>query len=192
MQVKKYFLLAIFVVVLVSLPVMAQAGTFTLDPNYTSIGFRIKHLMGYAVGSFTKYDGVIELNPDNSALTKLEGTVATPSIDTRHQDRDKDLRSERFFDVEKFPEMIFKSTKIEKDTITGDLTLHGVTKQVTFEYLFLGTAKDQRGRLKTGVSLRGKVNRKDFGITYNMKTDSGTWLLGDEVELKLELHGIQK
>lgn len=174
------------------IPSSVSAGTFTLDPNYTSIGFRIKHLMGYAVGSFTKYDGVIELNSDNTALVGIEGTVATPSIDTRHQDRDKDLRSERFFDVEKFPEMIFKSTKIEKDTITGQLTLHGVTKTVVFEYLFLGMAKDQRGNLKTAVSLHGKVNRKDFGITYNMKTDSGTWLLGDEVELKLELHGLLK
>ena len=88
--------------------------------------------------------------------------------------------------------MTVKSTKIEKNKITGDLTLHGVTKKVTLDYAFWGLAKDQRGKTKTAVSISGVVNRKDFGIVYNIKTDDGTWLLGDEVELRIELHGILK
>ncbi|OGX28147.1 MAG: hypothetical protein A3D10_07620 [Omnitrophica WOR_2 bacterium RIFCSPHIGHO2_02_FULL_48_11] len=170
----------------------ANAATFKLDSIYTTVSFRVKHLMGYAVGSFTKFDGAIQLNDGNDAVTAVNGTVDMTTIDTRHKDRDNDLRSARFFDVEKFPTMTFKSTKIEKNKITGDLTLHGVTKKVTLDYAFWGLAKDQRGKTKTAVSISGVVNRKDFGIVYNIKTDDGTWLLGDEVELRIELHGILK
>lgn len=192
MFLKRHFLLGVFFLSLVFGANVGEAAEFSLDPNYSTVGFRIRHLMGFAVGSFTKFDGMIQLNQDNTVLVSLEGTIDAQKIDTRLPERDNDLRSARFFDVEKYPVITFRSTKIEPDKITGTLTMHGVTKEIVFDYVFLGLAKDQKGNTKTAVSMYGKVNRKDFGMDYNMKTESDTWLLGDEVEFKLELHGTMK
>ncbi len=168
----------------------AWAGTFTVDPVYTTIHFRIKHIMGFAVGSFEKFNGTINLNDANDTLKDLEATVDVASLNTRNAERDTDLRSEKFFDAAKFPQAKFVGKKITKDKITGDLTLHGVTKEATFDYTLFGVAMDQHGRTKVALSLKGTINRKDFGIVYNTKTDDGTWLLGDDVDLMIEVEGI--
>ena len=146
--------------------------------------------MGFAVGTFEKFNGTIKLNEDNDTFEGLEAAVDVASLNTRNAERDDDLRSERFFDTAKFPQAKFVSKKISKDKITGDLTLHGVTKEVTFDYTLFGVAMDQHGRTKVALSLSGTVNRKDFGIVYNTKTDDGTWLLGDDVNLMIEVEGI--
>ncbi len=183
----KIFLTVAFLFIMVS---SVWAGTFTLDPKYTSIAFRIKHLMGYTTGYFPKFDGKIVLNKENRAVTAIEGTIDVTAIFTRLKERDDDLRSERFFYVEKFPEAKFVSTKITNSEVTGNLTLRGVTKPVKFKYEFWGTAYDQFGNTKTAVTLKGSVDRKDFGMDYNLKTEDGTMLLGEDVEFTIELHGI--
>jgi polyisoprenoid-binding protein YceI len=184
---KKIILPFIFFLVFVS---SGYAQTYSVDNRYSSVNFRIQHIMGYVVGKFTTVSGSLELNDKKDALTKLEGNIDMNSLTTDLEDRDADLRSERFFDVKQFPTATFVSTSISKDKMKGNLTLHGVTKEVTLDYKFLGTAKDQYGHDKTAVSLNGKVNRKDFGIVFNTKTDDGKWLLGDDVELMIELEGM--
>ncbi len=170
---------------------LTYADTYSIDNRYSTINFRIQHIIGYATGIFKTMSGTIELNEKNDGITKLEGTIDVNSLDTHLEQRDEDLRSEKFFDVKQFPNATFVSKNISKDKIKGDLTLHGVTKEITLDYKFLGTAKDQWGKDKTAVSISGIVNRKDFGITFNTKTDDGKWLLGDTIELKIELEGIK-
>ncbi len=167
------------------------ADQFVIDPVYTTFMFRIKHLMGYASGTIPKYDGTIDLNQDNKAFVGMNITLDLASMDTKNKDRDEDLRSERFFDVAKFPQGKFVTKKVQADDkVIGDLTLKGVTKEVTLAYVFHGIAKDQFGRTKTALTLKGTINRKDFGISYNTKTDDGKWLLGDDVDLWIEIQGI--
>jgi polyisoprenoid-binding protein YceI len=166
------------------------AQTYAIDSRYTSMNFRIQHIMGYVVGKFKTISGTMELNEKRDGIAKLQGNIDMNSLTTDLEDRDTDLRSERFFDVKQFPTATFTSTSVSKDKVKGNLTLHGVTKEIALDYKFLGTAKDQYGHDKTAVSLNGKVNRKDFGIVFNTKTDDGKWLLGDDVELMIELEGI--
>lgn len=168
----------------------AAAETFKVDTKYSTVMFKIKHTMGFAAGAFTEMEGAIELDEKNTALQGITGTIKTASVDTRHKERDEDLRSDRFFDAEKYPQITFATKKISADKLTADLTIKGVTKSVTFDYSFYGTGKDQYGNTKTGISLKGTINRKDFGIDFNMKTEDGSDLLGDEVELLAELHGL--
>lgn len=171
-------------------PSPAAAETFQVDPKYSTVMFKIKHTMGFAAGSFTEMEGAIELDEKNTALKAVTGTIKTASVDTHHQERDEDLRSDRFFDAGKYPEITIVTKKISADKLTADLTIKGVTKSVAFDYSFYGTGKDQHGNTKTGISLKGKISRKDFGIDFNMKTEDGNDLLGDEVELLAELHGL--
>ena len=166
------------------------ADNFKIDPEYTTISFRIKHIMGYQVGAFRKYDGTIKLNEKNDALESVEANVEVASLDTHHEKRDVDLRSEMFFDAAKYPKAQFVGRSVSSDQIKGDLTLHGVTKEVAFDYQLFGVAMDQRGRTKVFLSLNATVNRKDFGITYNTKTDDGGTLLGDDVELWIDVQGV--
>ncbi len=184
----KYFLFFFFFILFAT--VNGWAGQFAVDPAYTNVSFRIKHLMGFAVGDIKKYEGKITLDEDNAKLTGLEATLDMTSLDTKHKDRDEDLKSDRFFDTAKFPTAFFKVKLISDKELTADLTLKGVTKEVKLSYVFLGVASDQYGRVKTALQISGKINRKDFGITYNTKTDDGKWLLGDDVELKVDVEGV--
>jgi polyisoprenoid-binding protein YceI len=186
-MIKKIFIATVFALTIVS---GLDAAQFLIDQTYSNIHFKIPHLMGTQVGRFTKVSGTIELNKDNTDLAALAGTIDMTGIDTNNEERDKDLQSERFFDAAKYPTAEFASTKIEKDKVYLNFTLHGVTKTVPLEYTFRGMAQDQYGRTKTAISLKGRLNRKDFGITYNVQTDDGKWLLGDEVEFMIEFEGL--
>ena len=178
--------------IFIFLTAIAHAETYSIDNRYSTINFRIQHIIGYATGVFKTMNGTIELNDKKDALVKITGTIDMNSLDTNLADRDEDLRSERFFDVKQFPTAVFTSKSISKDKIKGDFNLHGVTKEITLDYQFLGTALDQFGHAKTALTLTGTINRKDFGVVYNTKTDDGKWLLGDNVELKIEFEGIQQ
>ena len=189
MKFKNIFKFAVMSLIIL-FPLKVSASSFVVDPDYTNVSFRLKHLMGYVVGHIKKYDGKITLDAADAKLTGLEASLDMTSIDTKNQDRDEDLKSERFFDTAKFPQASFKVKSVTEKKMTVDLTLKGVTKEVTLDYEFLGTAKDQYGRLKAGLRVSGSINRKDFGITYNTKTDDGAFLLGDEVDLKADIQGI--
>lgn len=165
--------------------------TFVFDKAHTLVGFRIRHWLTKVDGRFRDFDGHISLDRANPADSKVEVTIQAASIDTSYENRDKHLRSADFFDVEKYPVITFKSTKVTprgKDLydVTGDLSLHGVTKTMTIPVRhtgFLNLGKQE----KAGFELTIPINRKDFGIVWNRTTDNGGVMLGDDVDINVQV-----
>ena len=173
------------------------AETFTIDAAHSDASFRVKHLMSNVKGSFGELAGTIEVNRDNPAASSVDFTINTASIDTANDNRDKHLRSADFFDVEKFPQITFKSTKIApagtKDVynVTGNLTMHGVTRQIVLPVTFLGFAKDPWGNDRAGFEIETTLNRKDFGLNWNKALDQGGFLLGEDVRVSIALEAVK-
>ena len=177
-------------------PVLAQAATWKIDPNHSTVRFEIRHLFAKVHGQFNQFSGMIEYDPANPTASKVETKIVSTSIDTNHEKRDNHLRSADFFEVEKYPELTFTSTKVESTKeglkVTGDLTLHGVTKPVVLDVTVLGSGPHPNipeGQV-AGFSARGKIDRKDFGITWNKTMDQGGTVLGDEVEIALDVEAV--
>lgn len=182
-----------------ALRAMAAEEVYAVDPVHSNVQFRIRHLMSRVTGSFNSYSGEIRLDRKNLSKGSVALEVDAASIDTRNEKRDQHLKSAEFFDVEKFPTLTFKSTKITVDakdpnklTVAGDLTMHGVTKPVTLDVQVEGFGKDPWGNERVGFVVDGGVNRKDFGILWNQALDAGGTLLGDEVELLIAIEGVKK
>ena len=180
------------VTVALALPALALAEpvTYKVDADHSGVNFSVRHFVSNSPGRFKDFTGTIVHDKDNPAASKVEFTVQTASIDTANEDRDKHLRSADFFDVEKFPTMTFTSTgvkAVDKDTleVTGDLTIHGVTKRVTVPVEFLGTAKTPNGE-KAGFETAFTVNRKDHGIIWNRVMDAGP-ILGEDVKVTISV-----
>lgn len=193
-MIKKLFLLAI--ALLLAAPT-AFAATYQIDPAHTQIHFTIPHLMVFKVrGNFNDFTGSIEADAATNSLTKATATIQVASIDTSNQKRDDDLRSTNFFDAKQFPQMIFVSKKVAGSgadiTVTGDLTIKGTTKEVVLKGGFLGAATDPWGNKRAGFEATGKINRKDFGLTWNKALETGGVVVGDEVEIGLEVEAIMK
>ncbi|HEY3171612.1 MAG TPA: YceI family protein [Thermoanaerobaculia bacterium] len=175
----------------VGLSIVAVAGaateTFVFDRAHSQVGFQIRHFLTKVEGRFRDYDGRILIDRQNPANSRVEVTIQAASIDTGNEKRDADLRSANFFDVEKYPTITFKSTKVTpngKDLyeVTGDLTMHGVTKTVIVPVRhtgFLNLGKME----KAGFEVTFPLNRKDFGITWNRAMDAGGVMLGDDVQI---------
>jgi len=181
---------------LLTQPALA-ADTYAVDKAHSEVSFQIRHLMAKVRGHFTDFTGTINADAVKPEASTVEFTIKAASISTANEDRDKHLRSADFFDVEKLPEISFKSTKIKllgKDRyeVTGDFTLHGVTKAITLPVSFLGTAKDPWGNERAGFETTATVNRKDYGIVWNKALDAGSLLLGDEVAISISLESIKK
>ncbi len=178
---------------LVAAPVLAlgQAATWNIDGSHTRTGFSVKHLVISDVkGEFGTTEGKALIDEKDLAKSSVEVTIEAASVDTRDPKRDAHLKSADFFDVAKFPTITFKSTKVEagKDgalTITGDLTMHGVTKPVTLEGSLTPIIKDPWGLERRGASFTGKLDRKAWGITWGKMTDVGA-VVGDEVKLDIQ------
>ena len=139
-------------------------------------------------GRFNDFSGVIQMDPKNLAASSVDFHIKATSIDTNQPDRDKHLRSADFFDVEKFPEITFKSKSITttgKNTynVTGTLTMHGVSKDITLPVTYLGTVKDPFGSTRAGFGLETTLDRKDYGIVWNKAIDNGGVMLGDDVKI---------
>jgi len=184
-------LLALAVVLAVAAPAL-RAEVYEIDASHSQVGFRIKHLVGRVPGRFTKFSGTIDFTPGKPETWKVDATIDPASINTDNEKRDGHLRAPDFFDVEKFPAMSFKSTKVtdvkgETAKLHGDLTMHGVTKPVVLDLELGGTTKDPWGNVKAGFSAKGKVNRKDFGIVWNKTLDTGSLMLGEEVEVSIDV-----
>ncbi|KOP82535.1 YceI family protein [Cytobacillus solani] len=166
---------------------------WAIDPVHSSVDFSIKHMMIANVkGTFNKFDAVIEANPADLTSANIEFTVDLASIDTRNEDRDNHLRSGDFFDVENHPSMTFKATKIVNNgdneyDLTGNLTLHGVTKSETFTVTYEGSGKDPWGNEKAGFTVEGSVKRSDYGLTWNSALETGGVLVGDKVKISLDV-----
>ena len=176
----------------------AFATTWDLDAAHSSVGFSVKHMMVSNVkGSFDKFSGSLDWNDKDPTKSTVMANIDMKSVNTNMPKRDDDLRGADFFDVEKFPEMTFKSTKVKKAksgyTVTGDLTMHGVTKAV--ELTVDGPTKpvkDPWGNTRIGVSISGKLNRKDFGLTYNKALEAGGLVVGEEISITIEGEFTQK
>lgn len=171
---------------------------WAVDPTHSEIGFKVKHLMFTNVsGKFTSFDATVTTEGDNFDTAVFEFSADVDSINTNNTDRDNHLKTGDFFDAEQFPKLTFKSTSFEKEsegeyTLTGEMTLHGVTKPVTLNVEFGGLQKDPWGNIKSGFSATGKINREDFGLTYNAALEAGGVMLGKEVKLDIELQFVKQ
>ena len=194
---KQFRTLLLSAVVVAALPLMA-ADTFTVDKAHSAAEFKVRHMVSNVGGKFTDFAGTVNVDRANPANSSVEFTIQAASVDTATADRDKHLRSADFFDVEKFPTIAFKSVKIApaktKDTydVTGDFTMHGVTKRITLPVVFLGFAKDPWGNDRAGFELETTVNRKDYGINWNKALDNGGYLLSDDVKISVNLETVKK
>ncbi|WP_201518043.1 YceI family protein [Gulosibacter hominis] len=166
------------------------AGTYTIDPTHTEISFSVRHLAISKVrGHFQTFAGTVEIAEQIEDST-ASATIDVASINTNQAQRDEHLRTSDFFNVEEFPEMTFKSTGVAVDggdlTINGDLTLRGVTKPVTLEAEFGGATVDGYGNTKVGFEATTKINRQDFGVTWNAATEAGGLTLGDVITITID------
>ena len=172
-------------------------GTYTIDPAHSRIGFVARHAMVTKVrGSFTEFSGSGSFDEENPANSQLQLTIQANSIDTGNADRDGHLRSNDFFDMETFPEITFVSTGVAKtgdDTfeVTGDLTIKGVTRSVTVEFDYTGTAVDPFGNTRLGLEGKTTVNRKDWGVNWNTALEAGGVLVSEKVTLEFDVSAIR-
>jgi polyisoprenoid-binding protein YceI len=147
----------------------ALAGAWNIDAAHSSVGFKVRHFFAKTTGNFRQFEGTIHFDPAQPEKASVQATIQATSIDTANDDRDKHLRSADFFDVEKFPTLTFQSTKVEKKgeelLVTGDLTIKGVTKSVTFPIEFHGAGPTPWGSQSAGFSAELKIDRKEFGVT---------------------------
>ncbi|HEV7240024.1 MAG TPA: YceI family protein [Thermoanaerobaculia bacterium] len=189
-------LIRAFLVLAVAVPLLAQTPAapevWVIDKPHSSASFKIRHLMSNVTGYFNDFDAVVTIDRANPAKSSVEFTIRTQSIDTRAADRDEHLRSPDFFEVMKYPTIVFKSASVEPKSATqfevsGDLTMHGVTKRITLPVTFLGFQRDPRGNEKAGFEIATTLDRKDYNITWNRVLDEGGLLLGDEVKIAIEL-----
>ncbi|MBJ6752424.1 YceI family protein [Geomonas anaerohicana] len=181
-----------------ALPALASASTWNIDPDHSSVGFKVRHLMVSNVkGNFEKHKGTVEINDKDITKSKVFVTIDTASVNTNVAKRDEHLRSADFFDVAKYPTMTFNSKKVAKAgkgklKVTGDLTLHGVTKEVVLNVE--GPAKESKdpwGNFRSGVTASTKINRKDFGLVYNAALETGGVAVGEDVDINLEIEMIK-
>jgi polyisoprenoid-binding protein YceI len=190
---------AIAIAMFVALPVLAHADTWQIDPAHTNVEFSVRHMMISNVkGQFQKTSGTVDVNGKDPTSAKIDATIDATSINTRVDKRDAHLKSPAFLDVDKFPTITFKSTKIEADgpgkwKATGDLTLHGVTKPVVLDVESTGTpVTDPMGNTRAGASATTKISRKDFGLTWNQPLETGGVMVGDEVAISIDVEAIKK
>lgn len=184
---------------MLSMPALAATSTWQIDPQHSSAQFAVRHLgLSTVRGAFSKLSGAMVLDDQDITKSTVEVTIDVNTVDTREPDRDKDLRSERFFDVAHFPSMTFRSTKVEqiapgKLKVTGDLTIRGTTKQVVLDVDGPTVPiKDPWGNQRLAAMGTTKINRQDFGVKWNAKLDNGGVVVGDDVNITIDVEVIQK
>ena len=171
-------------------------GTYNIDPAHSLIGFAVRHLeINWVQGRFKDFQGTITFDEKDVTKSSVEFTAKVASVDTEVEARDKHLRTADFFDVEKYPEMTFKSTRVERKgkngyVLHGDLTLKGVTKPVAFPFTITGAVKDPWGNTRFGIDAHTKINRRDFGVNYG-NAFAGGFDVGNEVIIDLRLEAVQ-
>jgi polyisoprenoid-binding protein YceI len=173
-------------------------ATWNIDTAHSAIHFSVRHMVvSKTRGRFTKFGGQLEFDPDNPEAAKVQVTIEPASVDTADSQRDGHLRSADFFDVEKFPTASFKSTRVEdlggdKYRISGDLTIRGVTKPVSFDATYEGSGKDPWGGERAGFSGGTTIDRRQFGLEWNKALETGGVLVGEKVELSLEVEAVKQ
>ena len=172
--------------------------SWEIDAAHSQATFSVKHMMISTVrGHFEVLSGKLHIDEEHPENSWVEAEVDAPSINTRDAKRDGHLRSPDFFDAEKYPKITFKSTKVtpggdNKYLVTGNLTMHGVTKEETFHAEYSGQVKDLYGLQRAAFSIKGKINRKDFGLNWNVALETGGVLVGEDVNIEIDLAAVQK
>jgi polyisoprenoid-binding protein YceI len=172
-------------------------GDYTLDLAHTRIGFSARHAMVSKVrGQFNEFNGTLSLDAEDPANSKVELTIKAASIDTRNPDRDAHLRSNDFFAMEQYPEITFRSTRVEQASeneyyVTGDLTIRGTTKPVTVNFQLNGSVVDPWGNFRVGFDGQTTINRKDWGVSFNAAMEAGGVLVSEKVNLEFEVEAVK-
>ncbi|MDX2493928.1 MAG: YceI family protein [Desulfuromusa sp.] len=191
-MIKKLSLLLLATLLIAS---TSFAETFQVDTPHTQIHFSVQHLVVFKVrGNFNDFVGVVDTDPKSKTIVSAEATIQTASVDTRNEKRNKHLRSVDFFNAAEYPEIHFKSKKVtgsgDNITLVGDMTIKGVTKEIVLKGSFLGTTTGPRGKLRAGFEATGTINRKDFGLNWNKVTETGGIIVGDEIQIGLEIESV--
>lgn len=196
---RRALILTAFTLIFASARTQAQVSTWEIDPAHTMIGFSVKHLMVSNVrGTFNTFSGTVQGREDDVTSAVVDVTIDVGSIDTREPKRDQHLRSADFFDVAKYPSIVFHSKKVTKTgpgtlRVTGDLTIHGVTKEVVLDVDGLTPPmKDPWGNQRVGAHASTKISRKDFGLLWNQALDTGGVVVGDEVSISIDVEMFKK
>ena len=174
-------------------PISEIATRWQLDPAHSSVEFGVRHLMISTVkGRFGDVSGKVTLDPNDESAATVDVAVKTASIDTRQEQRDAHLRSPDFFDAENFPVIAFHGTSVDGDTesdfrLTGDLTIRGVTREITLDVTKEGQGSDPWGGMRAAFSAKGKIDRRDFGLTYNQVLEAGGVVVGDEIKISVDV-----
>ncbi len=189
---QKIQVLVMFIALLTA-PMVFAADTYTIDPAHTSFGFTVKHMMISNVpGEFDKFSGQIMYSPADLANSKADVTIDVNSINTRIDKRDAHLKSPDFFDAAKFPTITFVSTKFTPTAITGNLTMKGVTKEVTIPVTISGPVKTMMGGNAIGITGSVTINRQDYGINWNKTLDQGGFAVSNDVLITISVEADQK
>jgi polyisoprenoid-binding protein YceI len=184
---------------ILSLPAAAATSTWQIDPSHTAAQFSVKHLAISTVrGGFSNVKGTVVFDDKDVSKSSVDVTIDVSTVDTREPNRDKDLKSDKFFDAAQFPTMSFKSTKVEQASagklkITGNLTIRGVTKEVVLDVEGpTAPVKDPWGNQRSAINATTKINRQDFGVKWNATMDNGGVVVGDEVSINIDAEMVAK
>ena len=193
---RKFFIASLAVALCIA-GTEAQAATYDVDAEHTTVSFKIRHLFSNVQGQFKEFKGVVEYEPGKPETWSASGSIQVASIDTNVKERDKHLQSADFFDAAKYPEITFKTTGVAESTenhakLNGTLTMRGVEKPVTLDVDIHGVGKDPWGNVRAGFTVTTQLNRKDYGLNWNQALETGQFLVGDEVAVTIELEGILK
>jgi polyisoprenoid-binding protein YceI len=175
----------------------SKTTTYNIDKAHSEATFQVRHLLTKVRGHFSDFEGTIEYDEQSPERSSVNVTIQAASIDTHERDRDTHLRSADFFDAEKFTALTFRSgtltrTGDQRFDVTGDLTIRGVTRPVTFDVTFLGKAKDPWGNERIAFEAEAAINRKEYGLNWNAALETGGFLVGDEVKISLSVQAIPK
>ena len=172
--------------------------SWQIDLAHSHINFSVRHMMISTVrGTFDSFSGTVEFNPDNPAATSVDVSIDAASINTREEKRDEHLRSGDFLDVANFPAITFVSKRVEpagadSGKLIGDLTIHGVTREVVLDVDYHGQAKSPWGTTSAGFSASTKIKRDDFGLTWNVALETGGWLVGNDIKIEIEVEVVEQ
>jgi len=199
MMISRWIVCVMTGILLAGLPIAAKAETarWTIDPDHSLIEFRVSHMMvSKTTGRFLDYHGYVTMDASDKTFNAIEATINAASIDTDHDKRDAHLRNADFLDVSKFPTMTYTMKRYtkqgEKYSFIGDFTLRGVTREVTLVGSFNGFTQDPWGNSRAGFSAEGTLNRKDFGMIWNKTLDNGGLVVGNDVQVRLEIECIKE
>ncbi|MBN2615126.1 MAG: polyisoprenoid-binding protein [Bacteroidales bacterium] len=172
---------------------METKSKWVVDPTHSEVGFKVKHMMISTVtGYFDKFDVVACTNGDDFKDGSVEVSIDVDSVNTKQNDRDNHLKSDDFFNAEKFPKLIFKSKSFDGSTLSGDLTIRDITKEVKLDVDFNGIATDPYGQTKAGFEVTGEISRKEFGLKWNAVTEAGSVVVSDKVKIAVDIQLVKQ